>query len=242
MNRIALLPLLLASAALAQPATAQDVGVFSKSDAEDILADPAPAGEEPATTAGECPVPLHNGRCPRTGDTRGFSISSPRSGQTAAPRPSMSISRPKTNTGRAAETVGTRNRVTSAPPPKAATSRATANVGVGRSREVPLQFKLGSSELSPQSRANLTTLAGALNAAEHRGKKIRISGHTDRSGTLEANRRLSKQRAETAAAFLASKGVERGRIEAVGMAYEAPLAGYAVTNPRQRRVEVTRVE
>lgn len=211
------LPLLLASA-MPVATLAQDVGVFSDADVEAVLADPAPAVGEPSASADDCTVPLTNGRCIRIGETRGMRLHLPK-------KDPLSSQRPMGPTGR-----------------KAAATKAPKLVTPGHSREVPLQFKLGSFDLSPQSKANLKTLARALNSPKHHAKKIRISGHTDRSGSLDVNRRLSQQRADAAADFLASQGVERGRVETVGRAYEAPLAGFARTNPRQRRVEVVRVE
>ena len=114
--------------------------------------------------------------------------------------------------------------------------------GATGARKVPLQFNVGSFELSPQSKANMQTLASALNAPANRGKRIGIFGHTDKSGSLEANRRLSQQRADAAATYLAGLGVERSRIDAKGRGYEDPLPGVSAFSPRQRRVEITRLK
>lgn len=230
--------LLLAAAALPQAAAAQDVKVFSPGEAEDVLADPAPADAAPADDS--CPVRLPNGTCARTSDERGFSFAPPKA---AAPAPARSGQPPVARVGAPAATARTpapRAAATTARHARASTpARATVRP---RGHEVPLQFALGSFELSPQSKANLQTLAAALNAPQNIAKRIRISGHTDRSGSLEANRQLSQQRADAAAAYLVSQGVDRARIEAQGRGFDEPLAGISPFSPSQRRVEVLRVE
>ena len=52
---------------------------------------------------------------------------------------------------------------------------------------------------------------------------IRIEGHTDARGSAEANKDLSQRRAEAVRTYLVSKGVETGRLEAVGYGEEKPL-------------------
>lgn len=198
-------------------ASAQDVPVFSRDDAEDVVAD-TPA--EPVTNRCQS----ESGKCGRVSDTRGFTVI-PRHGGSVTTRPSSA--RPPSQ-----GLTTSRSR----PDPKSA-------VGTGaRSREVPLQFGLGSSDLSPQSRRNLQTLASVLNSAENRSKRIRITGHTDRSGTLEANRRISQQRADAVAAFLVDQGVERSRLDPRGRAFDDLLPGLSAFDARNRRVEVVRID
>ena len=68
---------------------------------------------------------------------------------------------------------------------------------------------------------------------------IRIEGHTDNRGAADFNKDLSQRRAEAVSAYLVSKGVEAGRLEAVGYGEEKPLergdnqAAYA----KNRRVD-----
>jgi OOP family OmpA-OmpF porin len=54
--------------------------------------------------------------------------------------------------------------------------------------------------------------------------KIRIEGHTDDSGSSEHNHKLSKARADAVADWLAKNGVDRSRIETVGLGEERPIA------------------
>ena len=222
-------PLTLSAAAVLalsfnHPALAQasgDVDVFSTTDAEDMLADHADD---------ECPVRLENGECARTSSTRGFSFA-PKKGASSDTGASGLTARSSGNA-----------RVITTRPTSRTTVKPTATARTGRAREVPLQFALGSYELSPQSRANLANLATVLNSKEHKAKKIRITGHTDKSGTLEQNQILSKKRAEAAADYLASVKVDRARIVTEGRAFEDTLPGLSEYNPRNRRVEVERIE
>lgn len=54
--------------------------------------------------------------------------------------------------------------------------------------------------------------------------KIEISGHTDSKGSEDYNLHLSKQRAEAIVSYLASKGVSRSRLRAVGYGEGQPVA------------------
>jgi OmpA-OmpF porin, OOP family len=71
-------------------------------------------------------------------------------------------------------------------------------------------------------------------------KRVRIEGYTDSSGTKAANLRLSQARAEAVADYLASKGVARGRLEAVGYGEARPIAPNLTARGRElnRRVEI----
>ena len=53
--------------------------------------------------------------------------------------------------------------------------------------------------------------------------RIRIEGHCDERGTEQYNLALGDRRAETAAAYLATLGVERARIENVSYGEERPF-------------------
>jgi outer membrane protein OmpA-like peptidoglycan-associated protein len=196
---------------------AQDVGVFSEQQAESVLSDDT------------CPVKLPNGQCARTTDERGWSL-----GTRAKPKPAdtTNIVRPAPRspaTQRSADR-GTRVRPVAQP------------VAAVRPQQLPLQFSAGSYELSPQSRANLANLAKALKAPDNLGKRIRITGHTDKSGTATANRTLSQRRADVAADYIASQGVARSRIDAVGRGFDSLLPGVSPFSPANRRVEVERIQ
>ena len=76
--------------------------------------------------------------------------------------------------------------------------------------------------------------------AEYDKTVVKISGHTDSTGSAEYNQTLSEQRAQSVAAFLGSRGVARGRIHAVGYGYRFPVASNSSAEGRaqNRRVEL----
>jgi outer membrane protein OmpA-like peptidoglycan-associated protein len=75
-------------------------------------------------------------------------------------------------------------------------------------------------------------------------KKIRIEGHTDSVGTGPMNMKLSQSRADSVTSYLTSKGVETGRVEAVGYGMTRPIASNATEKGRaqNRRTEFNILE
>jgi len=75
------------------------------------------------------------------------------------------------------------------------------------------QFQFDSAELTPDARAALERdiLPRLANGAELRF--VHISGHADRLGDAEYNRKLSEKRAEALRAYLVAKGVDEAKIE-----------------------------
>ena len=101
-----------------------------------------------------------------------------------------------------------------------------------------LQFEPGSSLLTPESQAQLPEVIARAQARA--GGEIVITGHTDRQGSLEANDRLSLERAQAVRALLIERGFAAERIEAVGRGEREPVVPTAdeVVEPRNRRAEV----
>lgn len=108
----------------------------------------------------------------------------------------------------------------------------------GRVKVDGLSFARGGASLTPESGKALDGLAKML--ADNKGLTIAIVGHSDWSGGLDTNIRISTRRAQAVLEALASRGVARGRLEARGIGYLAPLqsnkseAGRALN----RRVEL----
>src|SRR5688500_1806102 len=75
------------------------------------------------------------------------------------------------------------------------------------------QFQFDSAELTPEARATLEReiLPKLANGAELR--MVHISGHADRLGDPEYNRKPSEKRAEALRAYLVAKGVDESKIE-----------------------------
>jgi outer membrane protein OmpA-like peptidoglycan-associated protein len=218
---------LLAAAAFVLPAAAQDVPVLSIAEAEDLLADPEPA----------CAGTAADGSCIAEPPSRAFRfvpVDRRPATATARPAPAAQV--------RAARTGAAQAR---AAPVRTGPVRSGQSQSAGASaarRDVPLQFAVGSFELSPQSRINLRTFAAALNTPQNSAKRIRISGHTDRSGSAETNRHLSQRRADAVTDYLVAEGVNRDRIDSFGAGFEDPLTGVSPYSPHQRRVEIVRVQ
>lgn len=64
-----------------------------------------------------------------------------------------------------------------------------------------INFRVGSAVLNAQAKAQLDDIA--TKAASARGYVIEVSGYTDTSGSVEANRRLSQRRADAVVRYLA---------------------------------------
>ena len=65
--------------------------------------------------------------------------------------------------------------------------------------------------------------------------KIKITGHTDSSGSIEYNIKLSENRAKSVSEYLISKGIKKDRISYSGKGSEHPISEF--DDSRNRRVE-----
>lgn len=101
-----------------------------------------------------------------------------------------------------------------------------------------LEFDLGKATIRSTSHASLNRVASLL---IEKNFSLKLAGHTDNTGSLQTNLRLSKERAESVKAYLVSKGANASRIEAVGYGPNQPIATNATAEGRQqnRRVEFT---
>jgi outer membrane protein OmpA-like peptidoglycan-associated protein len=101
-----------------------------------------------------------------------------------------------------------------------------------------LQFEPGSSLLTPASQAQLPEVIARAQARA--GGEIVITGHTDRQGSLDANDRLSLERAQAVRALLIERGFAPERIDAVGRGEREPVVATEdeVVEPRNRRADV----
>lgn len=99
-------------------------------------------------------------------------------------------------------------------------------------------FETGSAQLTSTARAILSRVAESLRANPE--VRIEISGHTDATGSLSTNLRLSQERAEAVRDYLVLRGVWADRLEARGRGPESPIASNATPEGRamNRRVEL----
>ncbi len=98
-------------------------------------------------------------------------------------------------------------------------------------------FQTGKSILTTSSYAELEKLLGILN--DNPQMKIEISGHTDNTGSLQLNLKLSEDRAKAVVEYLAQKGIDRTRLEYKGFGPQQPIADNITADGRtkNRRVE-----
>ncbi|MEO0487727.1 MAG: OmpA family protein [Pseudomonadota bacterium] len=102
-----------------------------------------------------------------------------------------------------------------------------------------LEFQSGSSELADQGYTSLTALAEFL--AANPTLRVVLVGHTDASGALDVNVRISRERAGSARAqLLALYKIRPEQVTAEGMGYLAPRDTNLTPEgrDRNRRVEV----
>jgi OOP family OmpA-OmpF porin len=102
-------------------------------------------------------------------------------------------------------------------------------------------FETGRSALKPDSYTILDIVAASLIA--NPDIKIEIAGHTDNTGSLATNLRLSQARADAVRAYLASKGVAPDRMVAKGYGPSEPIAPNTTPAGRaqNRRVELRQI-
>jgi len=99
-------------------------------------------------------------------------------------------------------------------------------------------FAVGQSALSPRARDEVGRIAAVL--AQFPQHSIAVEGHTDSTGSMELNQRLSEQRASSVRAALVANGIDPNRVETVGHGPNLPIADNATAAGRaqNRRVEI----
>ena len=106
---------------------------------------------------------------------------------------------------------------------------------------VTVNFGSGQTGLSSKAKETLDGVVDQLMASD---AKIVVEGHADGTpvlrGGFRSNWDLSQARANSAAKYLQSKGIDAARIEAVGMAHTKPIASQTTAAGRtlNRRVEI----
>jgi outer membrane protein OmpA-like peptidoglycan-associated protein len=104
--------------------------------------------------------------------------------------------------------------------------------------ESDVLFDVDSSTIDSGGRDTLEEVAGVLD--QYDKTAVVIQGHTDSTGSEEHNQALSERRADSVRGYLASRGVDGGRIVAVGMGEGYPVASNDSENGRwqNRRVDI----
>lgn len=106
-------------------------------------------------------------------------------------------------------------------------------------RLIGLNFATGSARLRPSSAPLLGKLEQAVTVFP--SASIVVEGHTDSSGSEQANQRLSEERARTVTRFLIDEGgLSAQRIQSIGYGAARPVANNATAEGRaqNRRIDV----
>jgi OmpA-OmpF porin, OOP family len=101
-------------------------------------------------------------------------------------------------------------------------------------------FRLGSAELPGFLKRQLDVFASVLQGKRQSERKVKVIGHADASGTIEANVNLSLRRAEAVKGYLVQKGANPDMLQIEGQGAKQlknPANPKAAEN---RRVEIGR--
>ena len=100
-----------------------------------------------------------------------------------------------------------------------------------------IQFAIGSSTITAKSYMILDEVVNSLKGYPE--VKLTIQGYTDSSGKESTNLRLSQQRAESVMNYFIGKGIDYGRLKAVGFGELNPVAS---NNTKEGRAKNRRIE
>jgi len=103
-----------------------------------------------------------------------------------------------------------------------------------------INFSTGSANIEQSSSRDLTNIFNLLVQAEQ--TKVQLVGYTDNTGSNSINQPLSKERAQSVANYLISKGIAKNRIQLVDGKGDANPVGDNNTNSGRalnRRVQIT---
>lgn len=99
-------------------------------------------------------------------------------------------------------------------------------------------FDTGKFTLRPEAREKLARIAGIV--INYPSLILQSEGHTDSTGSIDFNQKLSEQRAASVREYLVAQGVNGASITSVGKAFNVPVATNDTARGRQqnRRVEL----
>lgn len=111
---------------------------------------------------------------------------------------------------------------------------------VGQSVDIEnIFFETGKSKLKPESYRSLNALVDFFK--EYPNVKVLIGGHTDNTGSMAVNKRISKQRAQAVADYLIEQGIGADRFQSEGFGPTKPKASNKTKKGRamNRRTDFT---
>lgn len=100
-----------------------------------------------------------------------------------------------------------------------------------------IQFKLGSDVISVDSYPLLEELADAIARCDN--VNVEVQGHTDSSGDVQVNQRLSELRAQSVVNYLVDEGIRIDKLNSVGLGSTQPVGDNNTARGRalNRRIE-----
>jgi outer membrane protein OmpA-like peptidoglycan-associated protein len=102
-----------------------------------------------------------------------------------------------------------------------------------------ITFVTGSARLTPHARDQLDIVARALQSEQLASLRFIVEGHADPRGTVDGNQVLSLARAQSVCEYLVqARGVDEGRLSAVGKGSSEPLNTVNPIAPENRRVTI----
>lgn len=125
--------------------------------------------------------------------------------------------------------------------PNTPSGKAVMTNGCGEKQKLVLKdvnFEFNSAKLTANAKAILGETAELLR--DNPEFRVELGGHTDSVGSAEYNRSLSQKRAESVRRFLASQGIDAGRLVARGYGESQPIESNMLKAGRaeNRRVEM----
>ncbi len=110
--------------------------------------------------------------------------------------------------------------------------------GIQVTFESGLLYDFDSDRVKSEAQANLRNLAASLK--EYPNSNLLIVGHTDAKGSDDYNMSLSQRRAQAAAQYLVTQGVDAARVQTLGLGETEPKASNdtEANMALNRRVEV----
>ncbi|MFA6708185.1 MAG: OmpA family protein [Fusobacterium sp.] len=100
-----------------------------------------------------------------------------------------------------------------------------------------LTFPTNGAQIKPEFTTQLNSIAVVLN--KYPNSKIKITGHTDNTGSYNYNLTLSEQRAYSVRNYLVKQGINPQRITSLGMASDLPISSNSSEAGRQANRRVT---
>lgn len=100
-------------------------------------------------------------------------------------------------------------------------------------------YDFNSAKITEQAAGELDKLVDFM--LDNPSLSIELSSHTDSRGSAEYNNKLSQSRADSAVAYITSRGINRARIAAKGYGMDKPIIENAVTEEdfqKNRRTEI----